>query len=90
MNEQFITLLIVLVSILSVLSVIGLCFVIAFFYTLSKTLLRIQKAVTTVEDTAVRSLAPFLSLKTFFSDTSGFLSAIRSITAALTAKKSRK
>ena len=75
------------VIILIVVIVTFLVLLISFLFTLRRTLLRLRQAIDTVEDQALRSLSPFLSLKALFSNTDGFMNAFRSVIRAIKGKK---
>lgn len=87
MTEPIFTLLIVLVTLLTILTGVFLGMLIIVLVTVQKTLKRAQQAIDTVEDTALRSLSPFLTLKAMFSDTRGFVSAFQAIIKTLRGKK---
>lgn len=89
MIDPIVTLLIVLVVLLTVLTGVFLGMLIIVLITLKKTLDRAQRAIDTVEDTALRSLSPFLSLRAMFSDASGFVSAFGSVVKSLRGRKKR-
>lgn len=79
MTDQIIILLTTSIVILTVLSSLLLLAMILFFMALRRTLLRLREAIDNVEDTALRSLAPLLSFRALFTDTDGFLTAIRAL-----------
>jgi NhaP-type Na+/H+ or K+/H+ antiporter len=85
--DPIITLLVVLVAMLTILVGVFLGMLIVVLLTLKKTLERLQRAIDTVEDTALRSLAPFLSLRAMFSNTHGFMNAISSVVTGLKKKR---
>ncbi|MEP7166822.1 MAG: hypothetical protein ABI758_02475 [Candidatus Woesebacteria bacterium] len=87
MADPISTLLIVLVVILVILTGVFLGMLILVLVTLKKTLDRLQRAINTVEDTALRSLTPFLSLRAMFSNTRGFMDAITTTVKVLKGKK---
>lgn len=85
-------LLIVLSTVLILLVVIIGAFLVAltmFLLTLKQTLVKLQRAIDNVEDTAIRSLAPLLSVKAMFSDTQNFFGALRKVTRVIRGRKSR-
>ena len=86
--DPVVTLLVALVVILTILIGVFLGMLIIVLFTVKKTLERLQLAIDTVEDTALRSLAPFLSLRAMFSNTQGFMSAISSVVKAVKKKRS--
>lgn len=85
--EQLLIVLSVLVVFLTILTSIVLVLIIGALFALRQTLLRLQRAITNVEDTAVRSLAPFVSLRSLFADTNGFVHALQSLFKAVSQKK---
>lgn len=85
--DPILTLLVVLVTMLTILVGLFLGALIVVLLTLKKTLVRLQLAIDTVEDTALRSLAPFLSLRAMFSNTQGFMSAVNSVLQGLKKKR---
>lgn len=87
--DPIVTLLIVLVVFLTVLTGVFLGMLIIVLVTLQKTLKRAQQAIDNVEDRALQSLAPFLSLKAMFSDASGFVSAFGSVIKSLRGRKKK-
>lgn len=87
MTDPILSLLIVLVVFLTVLTGVFLGMLIIVLVLLRKTLLRAQQAIDTVEDRAIQSLSPFLTFKSLFSNTDGFVSAFRSIMKAVRGKK---
>lgn len=67
--------------------VVSLVMVIVVLFTIKKTLVQLQNAISNVEDTAMRSLAPLISFRAMFSDTSHFLSAVGKVVKAIQNKK---
>ncbi len=88
MYDQIILLLTILITFLTVLVAVFLMVLTVVLVTLKKTLIQLQAAIDNVEDTALRSLAPFLSLQTMISDFGGFFKAVQSVTKSLSGKKS--
>lgn len=76
-----ILLIVVIVAFLAILIIVLL--------SVKKTLAQLQNAISNVEDTALRSLAPLLSFKAMFSDTRQFVSAASKVVKVLQGKKSK-
>ncbi|HSW89440.1 MAG TPA: hypothetical protein VLH19_01050 [Patescibacteria group bacterium] len=72
-----IQLLMVAVFILTVATTTMLIMLILVLVALHKTLRRLRDAIDTVEDTATRSLAPFLTMRAVFSDFGGFMESLK-------------
>lgn len=87
MNEPLVTLLIILITMLSILTGVFLGMLIIVLVTVQKTLKRAQQAIDTVEDTALRSLSPFLTLRAMFTDANGFFRAFQSVIKTVRGKK---
>jgi CBS domain containing-hemolysin-like protein len=69
--------------------VVTLVMVIVVLFTIKKTLAQLQNAISNVEDTAMRSLAPLLSFRAMFSDTRHFVEATTKVLKVLQGKKSK-
>lgn len=69
--------------------VIFLVMFVAVLFAVKKTLTQLQNAISNVEDTALRSLAPLLSFKAMFGDTRQFISAATKVVKVLQGKKSK-
>jgi CBS domain containing-hemolysin-like protein len=87
MYDPMTLLLAVAVVILISVIVIFLIMLIVVLFLVKKTLLKLQVAIDNVEDTAIRSLAPFLSLRAMFSDTASFWKAVSKIFGAVKKQK---
>ena len=73
MHDPLVVLLALTVVILVIVIVAFLMVLITVLVMINKTLKKVQSAVDTVEDTALRSLVPLLSIKAMFSDVEGFV-----------------
>ncbi len=90
MMDPITILLIVLITILSVVVISFLIMIIVVLVTLKRTLTKLQLAIENVEDTALRSLTPFFTIKAMFSDVEGFVGAARSALSAVTGKRAKR
>lgn len=90
MQDPIVILLVVIVVLLSVIIVSFLVILTIVLLALKKTLIQLQVAIDNVEDTAMRSLSPLLSLKSIVTDLGGFMGALSSVSTLFANKKRTK
>lgn len=90
MSEWIFPLLVTLVSVLTVIVAFFLIILITTLIMLRKTLQKLQKAIDSVEDTAIRSLAPLLSLRSIVSDLGSFIDTVMKVKDRVLGKRKPK
>lgn len=89
MYDGIIFLLTASVVLLTLVIVIFLVVLTVTLLAIKKTLQRLREAIDTVEDTAIRSLSPLLSIRSMLTDFGGFLDTVVKVKDALVGNKRR-